>query len=90
MRRVDRGEAARFLLVAGSSLGLATFAVAILQDGLGVPNPSALYLVAVVATAHRGRHVGRRDRGGRVVPLYNFLFVEPRLHAHGRATPASG
>ena len=78
MRRVDRGEAARFLLVAGSSLGLATIAVAILQDGLGVPNPSSLYLVAVVATAIVSGPWGAVIAALASFALYNFLFVEPR------------
>ena len=60
------------------SLGGATLAVALLQDGLGVPNPSA--------------RLPRRRRGDAFVAgtwgavlaavasflLYNFLFVDPR------------
>ena len=39
------------IAVAIGSLAAATIVVALLQDMLGVPNPSAVYLVAVVATA---------------------------------------
>lgn len=51
MNAVRIGALGRFLLVALPSLAAATIIVWWLQDGLGVPNPSAVYLVAVVATA---------------------------------------
>jgi len=41
----------KLLLVAVPSLAGATVVVWLLQDLLGVPNPSAVYLVAVVAAA---------------------------------------
>ena len=68
----------KFLAVAIPALAVATAAVGVLQDGLGVPNPSAIYLVAVVVTALFS------GTGGAVVSaiasflLYDFLFVEPR------------
>jgi two-component system, OmpR family, sensor histidine kinase KdpD len=75
---IDRRAVARFIAVAGVSLSLATIAIAILQDALHVPNPSSLYLVAVVATA-----IASGTWGGVAVSilsflLYNFLFVDPR------------
>ena len=49
--RIERAELRRFLAVAVPSLVGATVAIAVLIDTLGVANPSALYLLAVVATA---------------------------------------
>ena len=60
------------------SLGLATAAVALLQDGLGVPNPSSIYLVAVVATAIVSGTWGAVIASVASFLLYNFLFVDPR------------
>ena len=78
MRQIDRRELARFLAVSGSSLAGATLAVAILQDGLGIPNPSALYLVAVVATAVVSGMWGAVVAAVASFILYNFLFIDPR------------
>ena len=60
------------------SLGLATAAVALLQDGLGVANPSAIYLVAVVAIAIASGTWGAVVASVASFLLYNFLFVDPR------------
>src|SRR5215467_10144510 len=79
MPQLDRREVVRFVVVAGVTLALATVAVAILQDGLGVPNPSALYLVAVVATAIASGTWGAILAAIASFLLYNFLFVDPRL-----------
>jgi two-component system sensor histidine kinase KdpD len=65
--------------VAVGSLALATVAVAILQDGLGVPNPSLVYLVAVVATALVAGTAGAVTTAIAAFLLYNFLFTEPRF-----------
>ena len=78
MNRIDRRDFTRFLAVAVLSLGLATAAVALLQDGLGVPNPSALYLVAVVATAIVSGTWGAVVASVASFLLYNFFFVDPR------------
>src|SRR5690349_1690199 len=78
MRSIDRRDTLRFLVVASASLGAATLAVAILQDGLGVPNPSTLYLVAVVATAIASGTWGAVIAAVASFLLYNFLFVAPR------------
>src|SRR3954453_957591 len=69
----------RFLAVALSTLAVATMAVAILQDGLGVPNPSAVYLVAVVAVAISSGTIGAIATAVASFVLYNYLFTEPRL-----------
>ncbi|HSO28843.1 MAG TPA: ATP-binding protein [Candidatus Sulfomarinibacteraceae bacterium] len=78
MRWVGRRQLARFLAVAGSSLAAATLAIATLQDGLGIPNPSALYLVAVVATAVVSGTWGAVVAAVASFILYNFLFIDPR------------
>jgi two-component system sensor histidine kinase KdpD len=78
MRHVDSHHLARLLAVAIPSLGGATIAIAVLQDVLGVPNPSALYLVAVVATAFVSGTWGAVLAAVASFLLYNFLFVEPR------------
>jgi two-component system sensor histidine kinase KdpD len=78
MRSIDRRDVLRFVVVASASLGAATLAVAILQDGLGVSNPSALYLVAVVATAIASGTWGAVIAAVASFLLYNFLFVAPR------------
>jgi membrane protease YdiL (CAAX protease family) len=78
VRRIDRRQLSRFLAIAVPSLGGATLAVAILEDGLGVPNPSAIYLVAVVATAIVSGTWGAVLASLASFLLYNFLFVEPR------------
>jgi two-component system sensor histidine kinase KdpD len=68
----------RFLAVAIPALAVATVAVGVLQDGLGVPNPSAIYLVAVVATALISGTAGAIVSAISSFLLYDFLFVEPR------------
>src|SRR3954454_10578090 len=74
-----RGRAVvRFFAVAVSTLAVATIAVGILQDVLGVPNPSAVYLVAVVATAIVSGTAGAIATAIASFVLYNFLFTEPR------------
>src|SRR4051794_12840445 len=74
-----RGRAVvRFFAVAVSTLAVATIAVGILQDVLGVPNPSAVYLVAVVATAIVSGTLGAIATAVASFVLYNFLFTEPR------------
>lgn len=75
---VDRRELVRLGTVAALSLSTATVAVAVLQDGLGVPNPSALYLVAVVSTAIVSGTWGAVLAAAASFLLYNFLFVDPR------------
>src|SRR3954454_1607886 len=76
--RIDGQRVLRSLAVAIASLGLATIAIEILQDRLGVPNPSALYLAAVVATAIVSGTWGAVAAATASFLLYNYLFVEPR------------
>lgn len=59
-------------------LGAATLLVAILQDLLGVPNPSATYLLAVLVSAALFGTVAGIGASIAAFLLYNFLFVDPR------------
>ena len=78
MQRIDRAAVVRLLAVAGTSLAGATVAVAILADAFAVPNPSALYLIAVVATAIASGPWAAAGASGAAFLLDNYLFVEPR------------
>ena len=78
MRGFDRRAVVRLLSVAIPALALASIGVAILQYGLGLPNASALYLVAVVATAYVSGTPGAVVSAIASFLLYDYLFVEPR------------
>jgi two-component system sensor histidine kinase KdpD len=78
MARVGVRSLLRLLAVALPSLAGATVLVAILQDDLGVPNPSAVYIVAVVAAAVVSGTYGALATAVASFVLYNFLFTEPR------------
>ena len=73
------GGLGRFVAVALPSLAGATVIVWYLQDVLGVPNPSAVYLIAVVATAIVSGTLGAVATAVASFILYNFLFTEPRF-----------
>jgi two-component system sensor histidine kinase KdpD len=79
MKAAQTRALVRFFSVAVPTLALATVAVAILQDDLGVPNPSAVYLVAVVATAIVSGTAGAIGTAVASFVLYNYLFTEPRF-----------
>ena len=81
--RIERAAFLRFLAVAVPSLAGATLAVAVLQDRLGVPNPSALYLLAVVATAVVSGTRPPRSRRSRRSSSTTSLR-RAALHVHGR------
>ncbi|MEP7378407.1 MAG: DUF4118 domain-containing protein [Chloroflexota bacterium] len=68
----------RLLAVALPSLAAATLIVWLLADVLGVPNPSAVYLVAVVAAAIVSGTLGAVATAVASFVLYNYLFTEPR------------
>jgi two-component system sensor histidine kinase KdpD len=76
MRRFDRRDLGKLLAVAVPSLVGATLAIAALQ-GLGVPNASAVYLAAVVATAFVAGTWGAIVAAVASFLLYDFLFVLP-------------
>jgi len=70
------------ILVSAAALALATIAVAFLQDTLGVPNPSAVYLVAVVLTALTTGTLGAVITSVAAFLLYNYFFTDPRYTLH--------
>lgn len=77
MRRINRRDLARLVAVAVSSLAGATLAIAVLQEYVGVPNASAVYLAAVVATAFVGGTWGAIAAAVASFLLYDFLFILP-------------
>jgi two-component system sensor histidine kinase KdpD len=79
MKAVRVRAVGKFLAVAAPTLALATVVVWWLQDGLGVPNPSAVYLVAVVAAAIVSGTLGAIATAVASFVLYNYLFTEPRF-----------
>ena len=78
MERIGTRSILRLLAVALPALLGASVVVAILQDVLGVPNPSAVYIVAVVAAAIVSGTYGAVATAVASFVLYNFLFTEPR------------
>jgi two-component system sensor histidine kinase KdpD len=76
MRRIDRRDLRNLVAVAVPSLAGATLAIAVLQ-GAGVPNASAVYLAAVVATAFVAGTWGAIVAAVASFLLYDFLFVLP-------------
>lgn len=72
------GAVVRWAAVVVASLAVASIAVAFLQDNLGVPNASAVYLVAVVVTALASGTAGAIVSAVASFLLYDFLFVSPR------------
>jgi two-component system sensor histidine kinase KdpD len=78
MLRLERGDLTRLVTVAVPTMAGATVAIGVLQGSLGVPNPSSLYLVAVVATAVVSGTSGAVVTAVASFLLYNLLFVEPR------------
>jgi two-component system sensor histidine kinase KdpD len=77
MRRIDRRALARLLAVAVPALGGATLLVAFLEQYIGVPDASAAYLAAVVATAFVAGTWGAIVAAVASFLLYDFLFVKP-------------
>jgi two-component system, OmpR family, sensor histidine kinase KdpD len=77
MHPADRRDLARLLAVAVPSLGGATLAIGVLQGYVGVPNASAVYLAAVVATAFVAGTWGAIVAAVASFLLYDFLFILP-------------
>ena len=86
MDRLDRLQPWRIALVALPSLAGATAVVAFLEGYVGVPDASAVYLVAVVVTAYIAGTLGAIVAAVGSFLLYNFLFTEP-LHSFTIADP---
>ena len=74
---------ARDIGIAATALALATIAVAILQDVLGVSNPSAVYLVAVVSTAILSGTGGAIAASIGSLPPVQLPLHRAAVHAHG-------
>jgi two-component system sensor histidine kinase KdpD len=79
MSHLEPTRLVRAIGVAIGSLALATGLVAYLQDSLHVPNPSAVYLIAVVATALVAGAPGAIVTSVAAFLLYDYLFIEPRF-----------
>jgi two-component system sensor histidine kinase KdpD len=77
MRTFDRRRIAAQVAVGLGSLAAATVAIAILKATVEVPNASAVYLVAVVATAIVAGLSGAVITSVAAFLLYDFFFVEP-------------
>lgn len=77
MGLADRRQLGRLIAVAVPSLGVATVAIALLQQYVGVPNASAVYLAAVVATAVVAGTWGAIAAAVAAFLLYDFLFIQP-------------
>ncbi len=75
-RRMDR-RVALGLAVATASLAAATLGVQVLETTFGVPNASAIYLVAVVATAIVAGAPGAIVASLASFLLYDFFFTVP-------------
>ena len=78
MSRFRPTRLVRTIAVAAASLAVATVVVGFLQDVAGLPNPSAVYLIAVVATALVGGAAGAIGTSVAAFLLDNYLFTEPR------------
>jgi len=76
---VDGFRLARSLAVAVLSLAAATFAVAALEDSVGIPDASVVYLPAVVIMAIVAGTAGAVVSAIIAILLYDFLFTQP-LH----------
>jgi two-component system sensor histidine kinase KdpD len=70
---------ARTTVVGVAALGAATALAALLQNGLGVPNPSAVYILAVALVALAGGRVAVLVAAVASFLLYDLLFVHPRF-----------
>ncbi|HXI46549.1 MAG TPA: DUF4118 domain-containing protein, partial [Candidatus Acidoferrales bacterium] len=77
MRSVDTRTLVRLAAVAIPSLAAATAIVWLLEDILGIPNASAVYLLAVVATAIGSGTLGAVAAAGAGIVLYDYLFTQP-------------
>lgn len=86
MHRFDRAALGRLVAVALPALAGATVAIAVLEERVGVPTASAVYLGAVVATAFVAGTWGAIIAAVGSFLLYNFLFVEP-LYTFSVADP---
>src|SRR5674476_1205034 len=69
----------RSTVIGVAALGGATALVALLQNGLSVPNPSAVYILAVAVVALVGGRVAVLLAAVASFLLYDLFFVDPRF-----------
>ncbi len=69
----------RTIVVGGIALAGTTAVIAILEEVVGVPNASAVYILAVAIVALVGRRVAVLGAGIAAFLLYDLLFVDPRF-----------
>ncbi len=79
MRSLRTPALLRAAALGSLALAAATVIVALLQDVLGVPNPSAVYILAVAVAALVGGRVAVLLAAAASFLLYDVLFVNPRL-----------
>jgi two-component system sensor histidine kinase KdpD len=72
-------ELIRTALVSGLALAGATVVIAVVEGSLGVPNASAVYILAVAAVALVGGRLAVLAAALAAFLLYDFLFVQPLL-----------
>jgi two-component system sensor histidine kinase KdpD len=77
MRRLEPRSLAILLATASTTLFAATLLVALLQDIVGVPDASSVYLLAVVITSFVGGTAGALLSAVGSFLLYDFFFIEP-------------
>jgi two-component system sensor histidine kinase KdpD len=65
-------------VTAASTLFAATLVAVILEEVIGVPDASAVYLVAVVVTSYIGGRAGAIISAVGAFLLFDFVFTEPR------------
>jgi two-component system sensor histidine kinase KdpD len=77
MTRPEPRTTAKLIVTATASLIAATVVAAILQELVGVPDASAVYLVAVVITSFVGGTSGAILSAVGAFLLYDFFFTDP-------------
>jgi two-component system sensor histidine kinase KdpD len=75
--RLDRGQLLRVIAVTAASLVTATLAVGVLQDQMGVPNASIVYLAAVVTAAIVAGTAGAILTAVGSFLAYDYFFTAP-------------
>lgn len=78
MIRPNARQLARIVIVVAASLAAGTALVAAIDASFGLPTGSAVYLVAVVASAYLGGTLAAILAAIGAPLLYNFFFIEPR------------
>ncbi|HEY6570054.1 MAG TPA: DUF4118 domain-containing protein [Candidatus Limnocylindrales bacterium] len=77
MRSIRAADVLQLLAIAVPALAIATIAASLLEEVVGVPNASAVYLAAVVVTALVAGTSGAIVAAIAAFLLYDYLFIEP-------------